>query len=321
MVIKRDVPLPEPPKLKHRWVDWFTDYLRGSPEASVQDYLAWSRGEFPLSDHRKRLAKRVEGNPHFKRMVANHRQFLGAEPDVIRAMSGSQLYENPILWLRGEPGYREALLWQCELLSLSPAWQDFIESHVLFAEGSAGHHLLQGPIVRYWTDHSTRLLTITLAIDRWVDMDEIKSAISLVIDEAQEELYGVKDSKLRPLDFYEPDDRYLFYELADEYGKSRTEIIAIVRDSRRTGKIDPTIREVYPDKSDEELAKFLRGLSWVSLTYDGVHSAVRHTRDRLALQEVRPPLPPKSGHIKGYRWPPEWPYHWGPRTGILADFF
>jgi len=313
MVIKRDRSVHEPRKVKQRWEDWFIEFLGANPEASVADYLQWCRDEFPLSEHRARMAKRVEGNPHFKRMVAKHRQhqqFLKAEPEVVRRMSGKQLYESYVIRPRGEGallgerGYYATLMYQCERLSLSPLWQDFIQSHALFDEGSAGHHLLQNPIVNYWVDYSTRLFTIRVAIDLFFDMDEFKEAIPAVVARGQERLYGVKGSKLRPLGFNEFDERYLFYELADTYNKTYNEIIAMVKRCQRTGTIDPTIKQVYPDNTEEEIAKFLRGLSSYNLSYEAVHSAVRHTKDRLALREIRPALPRSSGHVKGYQWPP-----------------
>lgn len=280
MVIKRDGFGTQSPRVKSRWRDLFRCYMQLSPEASVEDYLRSCRDDFsPSKYYRSRLAKRVEASPYFKRMVIVHRCALKVKPDVIRSMSAKRFRESEMFELGEAPWYREVLLDACKRFSLSPAWQDFVESHVLFQEGSAGYALLRSPVVDYRTSRETGLVMIALAIDVYVDMSEVRGPISPIVAEAQKALYGVAGSKLRSLGFYELDVRPLYYELAVTYGKSYREIIAMVKRCRRMGMIDPTIRQVYPDKSEEEIAEFLRKLSDFYLTYEGVHSAVRHTRD------------------------------------------
>jgi len=280
MVIKRDGLGTQPPRVKSRWRDLFRCYMELSPEGTVEDWLQWFRDNLSPSEHRTLLAKRVEASPYFKRMVILHRCALKVKPDVIRSMSAKEFAESEMFELGEAPWYREVLLDACKRFSLSSAWQDFVESHVLFEEGSAGYALLKSPVVDYGTSRETGLVTIAFAIDVYVDMSEVRGLISPIVAEAQKYLHGVAGSKLRSLEFYELDERLLYHELALTYGKSYREIIAMVRRYRRTGMIDPTIRQVYPHKSEEEIAEFLRKLSDVYLTYEGVHSAVRHTEDR-----------------------------------------
>lgn len=279
MVKKVDGPVG-PPKVRSQWVDWLLHFMDESPGGGVEDYLRWCRGRFRRSGYRMRLAKRVEANPHFKRMIAVHRSCLGVDSEVVRSMSGKQLLESDIFQLREEPWYPQVLLDDCKRFSLSAAWRDFVESHVLFNEGSAGLALLQTPLVDYTTSRGTGLVIIAFAIDVCTDVKEILQATSWVVSEGQRYLYGAAGSKLRPLDFCEFDARHLFHELVESHGKTYNEIIEMTKRSRRTGRIHPAIREVYPDKTDEEIAKFLRGLTSYDLSYEGVHSAVRHTRDR-----------------------------------------
>lgn len=290
MVIKTDGFRTNPPKVRSQWVDLLSCFLDESPEGSVEDYLSWCRDTARLSAYRSRLVKRVEANPYFKQTVAAYRCFVGVEPEAMRSMSARWLQESDILDRRGELWYREMLLGGCKRFSLSAAWQDFLESHILFNDGSAGYALLRSPVVDYGTSRETGLLIIAYAIDVYVDMSEVREPISPIVTEAQKALYGVAGSKLRSLDFYELDVRYLFYELVETYGKSYNDIIAIVKRYRRTGMIDPAIRQVYPHKSEEKIAEFLRKLSDFYLTYEGVHSAVRHTRDRLKLHYRAPTI-------------------------------
>lgn len=284
MVIKRDGFRNQPPEVKSKWADWLSCFLESSPEATVEEYLRWCRETFPLSEYRTRLAKRVEKNPRFKWIISVHRSCLGVHSKALRSMSAKQLRKSDIFQLREEPWYPQLVLDDCKRFFLSPAWRDFVESHVLFEEGSAGHALLQTALVDYGISGDTGLVTIAFAIDLYVDMDEIKRAASWAVAEGQRYLHGVAGSKLRSLEFYELDLRYLFFELADRYKKGYNEIIAMVKRCQRTGIIDPTIRRVYPHKTEEEIAKFLRGLTSYDLSYEGVHSAVRHTRDSFAKQ-------------------------------------
>lgn len=283
MVIKTDGFTRQPPKVKSRWLDSLSDFLELSPEGTVEDYLRWCRDTFTLSEYRTHLAERVVASVDFKRMLMVYRCGLGVKPEVIRSMSAKQFCESDMFQLREQPWYSQLILDACNRFSLSPTWQDFVQSHLLFNEGSAGHALLKTPVVDYGISRSTGLVMIAFAPDVCVDMNEIKRATAWVVSEGQRCLYGVAGAKLRPLEFYPLDERYLFYILADMYMKSYNEIISMVKRSQKTGTIDPTIRHVYPDKSEEEIAEFLRRLSPFYLTYEGVHSAVRHTRASLAL--------------------------------------
>jgi hypothetical protein len=258
--------------------------LELSPEGTVEDYLRWCREQFEITEQYKRMAKRLMENPYFQAWLDDHRHELDVDPQVVRQMSAEDLVRLDRLIWRTAPDFKQHLLLQCKQLSVSPAWRDFIESMVLFNEGSAGYHDLVD-IVNCWLDPESHMLTIKVRVERFLKK-ETGPRLWSKVKWAKRELFGRKDFRLHDMDFEELDQRRLFLVLVAFEGYTETEVSDMLDRYDNTGMIHESIRRVYPDKAEEKLREFLDGLVKEGVEYDDIHTVVKNNVARLELTAV-----------------------------------
>ena len=275
---------PGPLERKFRWTDWLLVFLADEPEATVEEYLASCRKDFTITKQHERMAKRLTENPYFQAWLDDHRRELGVDPEEVKQMSAEDLVRLDRLIWRTAPEFKQHLLLQCKHLSLSPAWRDFIESMVLFNEGSAGYHDLVD-IVGCWLDPESHMLTIKVRVEGFLKK-EIADRLWSNVKWAKGELFGRTDFRLHDVAFEELDKRCLFLILVKFEGYTETEGSDMLDRYNETGIIDDSIRRVYPDVAEEKLREFLDGLVKEGMEYDDIHTIVKNNVARLELTAV-----------------------------------
>lgn len=289
MVRKIDGPGPRPPKAKLSWTAWLMKYLEDEPDASVEDYLAWCRKTFDLKEQYRRMVNNLVANPYFQAWLRDHRQRLDVDPELIKGMSAEELARWDRLVYLTTPELWQHLLLQCQQLSLSPAWIEFIQCMVLFGDGSPAYHGLLD-IVNCWLDPDSHMLTIKVRVEHLLKKEETGARLWAKVRWAKRQLFGRDEFRLHEVDFGELDKRHLFLVLVEFEGYTETEVFHMLDRYEETGTIDESIRRVYPAVSEEKLRRFLDDLVRLGFGYDDIHTTVKNNAARLGLKPIDPSL-------------------------------
>jgi len=274
-----------PPERKLRWWGWLLEFLQDHPDATVEDYLEWCRSRFSriIIGQCKRKEKWLVGNRYFQAWIDDHRRRLDVDPEVVKRMSGQELAQWDGAIEFTAPDFRQQLVLECMQLSLSPAWMGFIESMILFDEGSAGYPFLSD-ILGWSLNTDLHVLTIKVRVESYLTSKETGRRMWGKVKLAKSILFGREVPRLHDLDFEELDRRDLFLVLVEFDGYTGTQVAQMLANYRESDIIHESIRQVYPDVPEEKLTEFLEELVAEALTYDDIHTIAKNYAARLGLE-------------------------------------
>jgi len=264
-------------KLPERFWRWHREFLENHETWVIEDYLKWCNKKYSLGDMHSIETDRLSNSLEFQEWIEGNRTKLQINPGVMRVMSRREFQVWCHCFCPADSGLVEDVLTVCRNYYLTPGWQNFLISWILFDDGGAGLQRLVNIVDGYYIDSRVRRLRLELFVDRYLSKDELWEGVEPVIEMCRIHLYGQPKFRKRVPKEHERD--YMFYILRKRQGCPIAEILDALDRYRDLGEIDQCIREVYPDKSDAELCALLDRIMYQEpfegMIWTGAHRMVR----------------------------------------------
>jgi len=264
-------------KLPNPYWRWHGEFLQTHDTWIIEEYLKWCKKKYRLAEMHAIEVEHLSKSIEFQEWIKGNRTKLRITPRVMRGMSPREFQVWCHCFCPADSRLVEDVLTACRNHYLTPGWQDFLISWILFEDGAAGLRRLVNIVDGYYIDSRVRRLRLELFVDRYLSKDELWKGVEPVIEMCKIHLHGQPKFRKRVPDKHERD--YLFYVLRNRQRLSIGEILDLLDRYRDEGEIDQAIREVYPDKSDADLRALLDKITrkgpFEDTIWTGVHRMVR----------------------------------------------